>query len=65
MTSRSGSEQRDRAVVAFMLFTGRRDGILALTKLTHLDLAYNWMPAKKGVKWIVILSAAFCVLMGR
>ena len=39
MPSRSDTERRDRAVVAFVLITGIRDGALITLKLKHLDLA--------------------------
>jgi integrase len=41
MPSSSEIEQRDRAVVAFALLTGARDGAIASMKLKHVDLAAN------------------------
>ena len=39
MPGASAIEQRDRAVIAFTLLTGARDGAIASMKLKHLDLA--------------------------
>jgi integrase len=39
MPAASEIEQRDRAVVAFALLTGARDGAIASMKLKHVDLA--------------------------
>jgi integrase/recombinase XerD len=39
MSANSELERRDRAVVAFALITGARDGAIASAKLKHVDLA--------------------------
>lgn len=41
MPSNTGIERRDRAVIAFAILTGARDGAIASLKLKHVDLADN------------------------
>ena len=41
MPSATDIERRDRAVVAFALLTGARDGAIATAKLKHVDLGAN------------------------
>jgi integrase/recombinase XerD len=44
MPCASDVELRNRALVAFAILTGARDGALASLKLKHVDLEhfYNW-----------------------
>lgn len=58
-------EKRDRALIAFLILTGARDGALITFKMKHLDVSAERLEQPTAVRWLERLVGGLEIANGK